>query len=322
MKAVVIANPRSAGGATAARRDILERRARDILDAPVRWTDAPRAASRLAREAIAEGFDTVVAVGGDGTISEVTDGIVSAGGGVLGIVPSGTGGDLARALGLSRDPEAAMRAIVAAEPMPVDALCVEVTGPDGPAQRHGINISGLGMAGDVVARVNAGSKRLGGRVTFALATLRSLLSWRAPEVEVLFDAADGTQERWRGRAVNLFVCNARQCGGGMVVAPEARMDDGLLDVVLIPVRPLRELVRSTPRLYDGTIAEDPKVVVRRVRSVWVDSPEGAFSVDLDGEAIGRAPVRVRIAPHALHLRAPRSVGIDAVFGVDPTAATR
>lgn len=321
MKAVLVANPRSAGGATAGRRDAVEALARRILDAPVRWTDAPGAGSRLAREARAEGFDTIVAVGGDGTISEVTDGIVAAGGGTLGIVPSGTGGDLARALGLPRDPEAAMRAIRDAVPHPIDALRVELAGADGPVVRHGINISGLGMAGDVVARVNAGSKVLGGRATFAIATLRSLLAWHAPEIVVRFEDAAGTIERWTGRAVNLFVCNARQCGGGMLVAPDARMDDGLLDVVLVQDRPLLDLVRSTPRLYDGTIAADPKVMLRRVRSVAVERAEGAFPVDLDGEAVGAAPVVVRIAPHALSLRAPRSVGIDAVFGVDPAPET-
>lgn len=324
MKRVVVANPMSAGGSTGGHRARLEGLARGILGCEVRWTDAPGAGRRLAKEAIEEGFDEVVAVGGDGTISEVVDGLAAAGGGVLGIIPSGTGGDLARALGLPRDAERAMRSLVEAEVWPVDVIELQATGPDGqPFTRHGINLSGLGMAGDVVRRVNEGSKRLGGKVTFAIATVRSLLAWKAPEATVQWVEADGTPGRWSGRFVNLFVGNARHCGGGMLVTPDARMDDGLLDVVLIPEQPLFDLVRRTPALYDGTVGDTPGVLAMRVREVEVQPAEDAFvPVDLDGEAVGSAPASLRARGGLVRLRAAPGSGNKHVFGVDHPRGSR
>lgn len=324
MRRVVVANPMSAGGSTGGRGQRLEQLAKEILACDVRWTDAPGAGRRLAREAVEEGFDEVAAVGGDGTISEVVDGMVAAGGGTLGIVPSGTGGDLARALGLSRDPETAMRELVDAPTHPVDVIEMEAVGADGrPFVRHGINLSGLGMAGDVVRRVNEGTKRLGGRLTFAIATLRSLLAWTSPEATVRWVEADGAPGQWQGRFVNLFVGNARHCGGGMLVTPDARMDDGLLDVVLIPEQPLFDLVRRTPALYDGTVGQAPGVVSVRVREISVEPGKGAhIPLDLDGEAVGVAPATLRPKAGQMRLRvAPRS-GDKPVFGVDHLPGSR
>jgi len=324
VRRIVVANPMSAGGSTGGRGQRLERLAREILDCEVWWTDAPGAGRRLAKEAIETGYEQVVAVGGDGTVSEVVDGLVAAGGAALGIVPSGTGGDLARALGLSHDPAEAMQAVVDAPGHEVDVIEMRAVGADGVAfTRHGINLSGLGMAGDVVRRVNAGSKRLGGRVTFAVATLRSLLAWSSPPAVVTWVEADGTPGRWEGRFVNLFVGNARHCGGGMLVTPDARMDDGLLDVVLIPEQPLFDLVRRTPSLYDGTVGEAPGVLTLKVREITVEPVQDAtVPLDLDGEAVGVAPATLRPRPGLVRLHAAPGSGDKPVFGVDLHGGSR
>lgn len=318
MRRVVIANPSSAGGATGRRRQVVERWSREILEAPVRWTDAPGAGRRMAAQAREEGFDVVVVVGGDGTISEVVDGLVGAGGGAFAVVPSGTGGDLARTLQLPQDMRRAMRAAREGGAYPVDVIRLHAVGHDGqPFVRHGINVSGVGMAGDVVARVNQGQKRLGGTVTFAMATLQSLWAWRPVKVSATWVEPDGGAGAWEGRLTNAFVGNGRFCGGGMWVTPAAKMDDGLLDVVLVPEQPLFDLVRRTPALYRGSLGAMPGVVSFRASEVRLESMEDRLlPVDLDGEAVGVGPVRLEAIHGCVQLVARRVSGNNAAYGVD------
>lgn len=311
---ILVVNPMSQAGRTGRRLEQLSKLARAALGpVEVRTTRALGDGRRLAREAAEGGASLVIAVGGDGTANEVVDGLMSAAQGpcAFGLLPAGTGSDLARTLAMPTDWEEALVAIRHAAPQPTDVMVgtfTDVTGKR--VVRHGINVVGMGMAGEVVRRVNRSSKRLGGQVSFLTATLGALVAWRAPEVEITWDDEDGAVGRWVGPLVNAFVANGRYCGGSMLVGAEARMEDGLLDVVVVPRQSLWRLALSTPHLYDGRIAEQDDIVsFRTARVAARPVREGFVPSDMDGEQPGGLPAEIRCLAGALPVRAPWRDGV-------------
>ncbi len=302
-----IVNPRSAGGATGRRFERLATAIRERFPGATLWhTEAPGHASELARRAREEGFGHVVAVGGDGTASEVVHGLCEDGPTevAFSILPAGTGSDLVRTLQMPSEMVPALDAIRLRQPRPVDVIEVEFETPGGErSTRFAINVVGFGMNGEVVRRVNSSSKRLGGRVTFLAATLRSLAHYVPPETTVEWVDERGGQGTWTGPLNAAFVANGSYCGGGMCVAPSAAIDDGFLDLVILPSMALPSAMRHLPRLYDGGMERVPGVVVQRVRSVSAHS-NVPVRVDSDGEQPGNLPVQVRVRPHALFATLP------------------
>ena len=155
------------------------------------FTSAPRDATRLAREAAGAGRPLVVAFGGDGTVSEVADGILQAGAGAtteIGLIPRGTGGDFRRSLELPSGLREAAARIREAPARVVDAGRVTFVGHDGePAQRHFVNVASFGFSSAVASRANASSKRLGGRMAFLSATMRALATYENTDVWLTLD---------------------------------------------------------------------------------------------------------------------------------------
>lgn len=307
---VLIVNPRSAAGRTGRRLDELEALARSVCGPGVVVAATTRLGQgrELAREAAETGAARILAVGGDGTASEVVDGVLGAPGThpLLGLVPAGTGSDLAKTLGMPSDWREALAAIVTSPPCTIDALEGTWADPDGQQRtRRGVNVAGIGMAGDVVHRVNQGSKRLGGKVSFLLATLNSLVRWRSPRVALTWWDAHGAERHWEGPLSNVFVGNGRYCGGGMLTGPAASLTDGLLDLVIIPALPVSTMLVLTPALYDGTLARRPELVVDRVTRVRAAALDGdRVPCDLDGEEPGVLPAEIRVLPGALRWCAP------------------
>jgi diacylglycerol kinase (ATP) len=176
----------------------------------------------------------------------------------------------------------------------------ELTGPDGrPVVRHFVNVASCGISGAVVERVNRSSKLLGGRLSFKLASARALLGWQDQRVRWRVDGGP-----WTEQAVTaLAVCNGRWFGGGMMVAPEARVDDGRLDVTVWGGFGLIDFLRLQPKLYDGRHVQEPGVRTLRAATVELE-PVGSAPVllELDGELPGRLPARLSILPGALRLR--------------------
>jgi YegS/Rv2252/BmrU family lipid kinase len=312
---VVIVNPRSAGGRTGRRWHELAALLRDAYG-PFEdcYTEGPGDGTRLARQALREGADTVVAVGGDGSINEVMNGFFEPVGDVdqdpvpvragaaLGIIPLGTGGDLIRSLGIPRDPIAAARALAAASPKTVDVGRVRYVDHEGRgALRHFVNVASFGIAGLVDKYVNESRKTLHGTLAFALATLRAGVTYSNSQVRLRSDGGD-----WRtGPIYNVSIANARFFGGGMKVAPEARMDDGLLELITFGDMGLVDLLKDGLDLYSGRHVELAKVSTTRVRAVEAEAADGReVLLDIDGEQPGRLPARFEIVPAALALRAP------------------
>ena len=249
--------------------------------------DGDEAFDRL-RDQVADGVDGVVAVGGDGLVNIALQ--VTGGTGIpLGIVPAGTGNDIARSLGLPRkDPVAAVDLVVGGRTRPIDL-----------GRANGRWFAGvLGSGFD--SMVNERANRMSwpnGRSRYNLAIVAELRTFR-PVPYVL--ELDG--QRLESEAMLVAVGNGTSYGGGMQVCPGAVLDDGLLDVTLLGPISKPEFLRVFPRVYKGTHVEHPAVSVRRARTVSLHAD--GVTAYADGERVAVLPVTCDAVPHALHVFTP------------------
>ena len=240
----------------------------------------------------------LVAVGGDGTVNEVANGV--AGAEVeLAVIPRGTGWDLARTHGIPRKLEGAVDVALHGRTRQLDLGRARYRAWGGSeAERLFANIASAGMSGAIAKRANETSKALGGKASYVWATLAVFSRWRNDEVRVRLDGLEH-----RGRMHDVVVANGRYFGGGMMICPEAEPDDGLFDVLLIGDLSRRDLILTLPKTYRGTHLPHPKATVLRGAIVEVETPE-PLPVELDGEQPGTTPARFEIVPRALRLRTP------------------
>ena len=234
-----------------------------------------------------------MAVGGDGTVNEVVNGLAGTGA-ELAVVPCGTGQDFGRTHGIPSRFDDAVRVALEGSPRTVDLGRVAFR----EGERWFANVASCGMSGAVARRANGMSKALGGRATFYYALVREFAVWRNTDVTVSLDA-----EERRGPMHDVIVANGRWHGGGMKLAPDARPDDGLFDVVLIGDVTKLDFVTTSPKLYSGAYLRHPRVEALQSATVAVDAAE-LLPVELDGEPVGTTPARFEIVPGALRLRAP------------------
>lgn len=293
---VIVLNPAAGRGQGARRRAELEsllHRAVEASVSQVTWriveTHAPGDACALAAEAAAQGAEIVAAAGGDGTLSEVVNGLAGTRA-KLGLIPLGTGNDFARHLGLTKSLEHAVQTLVSGTPRPVDL---------GRTQgRWFINVAGCGFDAVVAQRVNRGFRTLRGTVAYIAAVYQSLLSFRPAALHLTLDGA--TLET---RAMLCTVANASSYGGGMRIAPDAQIDDGLFDLCLLGDTGRWEFLRAFPRVFKGTHVTHPKVTMLRARHILVES-DPPLPVLIDGEVLGTTPVEFTLTPRALEVLAP------------------
>lgn len=318
MKVAAIVNPAAGGG----RCGRAWRRLEPILAArfpglATFFTERPPAIERrdpavlpaaaATSRALEQGADLLLVVGGDGTVHEAVNGYLLAGGAKgseasLSLVTVGTGGDFSRNFGLPAAPEALAAHIAGAGPRLVDAGCVVCHAIDGePVTRYFANIASFGLSGAVCERVNRGRRAgvLGGRLTYARASLMAALRFRPVPVEIVVDG----EPPERSQITAVAVANGRWFGGGMMIAPGARLDDGRFDVVVIRDASRRELLRAMPSLYRGRHLSSPRVALTDCRRLRARAPGGArVLVETDGESPGMLPASFELLPGALRLR--------------------
>jgi diacylglycerol kinase (ATP) len=243
----------------------------------------------------------VVAVGGDGTLNEVVNGLVRAGGTTdVATIPIGTGMDFVRTYGIPTRFADAVRVARDGTPRAVDVGRVSYRTWDGvEAERYFANVGSVGMSAAVAQRANGMSKALGGRATFFYALVRVFLEWENTVVTVELEGG----ERREGRMHDVIVANGRYHGGAMRLAPDASPDDGLFDVVVIGDISKLDFATTSPKIYSGKYLRHPKVELVRSSAVSVDAPE-RLPIELDGEQVGTTPVRFEVVPHALRVRVP------------------
>jgi YegS/Rv2252/BmrU family lipid kinase len=297
---VFLVNPASRNGRT--RKlwpELAHRAARLGLEGQTLFSERPGHLIELAREAAAGGARLVVAVGGDGTLNEVVNGLAGTGVEVA-LLPNGTGQDFGRTHGIPTKFEDAVRVAVDGDTRTVDAARVHYRPwAGGNATRWFANVGSVGMSAAVAQRANSMSKALGGRVTFFYALTRVFLEWENTEVTVKLD--DGER---RGRMHDVVVANGVWHGGGMMLAPDARPDDGLFDVVLIGDVNKVDFLTTAPKIYKGKHVTHPKVEIVRSATVAVDADEH-LPIEVEGEQIGTTPATFEVVPGALHVRVPR-----------------
>lgn len=299
-RVVAVVNPAAAGGKVGRQWDTLQDALIERLG-PIEFqlTQAPGDGTHLAQEAVANGAEIVLSLGGDGTHGEVAAGLFAAGGlPTLGILPAGTGGDFRRILAHGEDLLTSAAALPTAAATTIDLGRVDYGSGADAAHKIFLNLAGLGMSGQVDRYVNASSKRLGGTLTFLWCTLKALVRFRAPRVRLIVDGVD----RGEHCIFTVIIANGRYAGGGMHFAPDARLDDGQFDVIVIPKRPLHRAVWAVPGLYSGRYIEADDVHVWRARELRVEVVDDRVALlDIDGESPGQAPARFTVLPSAIRL---------------------
>lgn len=245
----------------------------------------------LARDASDEGFDLVVAAGGDGTVNEVMNGIMQAGRkAALGIIPLGTGNDLARALDIPIDPVDAVALLPSGERRRIDVFTVETPGQT----IYGINAAAGGFAGKVDEAVTSQLKANWGPLAYLIGAATVIPD--LPEYATYISYNDGVLESIN--AMNIIVANGRTVAGGKRVSPVSNLEDGLLDVVIVKKGSVVELGDAATRLIAGGFLKSAIVIHRRARSVRIES-EPAMWFNVDGELISKDTLTISVVPSAV-----------------------
>jgi YegS/Rv2252/BmrU family lipid kinase len=303
----LLVNP-AAGGGKAARLAPQAERALRSHGLAVRRVDTRdlQHARELAVSAARAG-ERVVVLSGDGAIGVVAEALRDVPGAVLGVLPGGRGNDLARALGVSQEIDQACATIAGGVVRPMDVG--EVLGAGGEPARSFVGIASAGFDSDANRIANEAPSWLGNLV-YAYGALRALLAWRPARIEIELDPPG---ERHSFLAYTVGACNSRSYGGGMRAAPDALLDDGLLEVIVLEnVSKLAFLTKILPRVFSGEHVREPCVHMFRAREVSIEA-DRPFTMYADGDPIGELPLRVRAVPAAVNVIVPPGATTDYAF---------
>lgn len=306
MQTCAIVNPVAGRGQARIEWPRIEPRLRDVSSSFTdRWTTAPDSAERLTRDALREGFERIVAVGGDGTLHEVVNGFFEDGSpvnpeAVLAHLACGSGSDFRRSLGATVGEEAAEQ-LERNRIEPLDLIHVEYATERGASRtRYVVNIASFGLSGTVVRKTAKTRRFLPPRLHYLVGALRVLSREEPASVEITLDNESlGVLSLWLGA-----VANGHTFASGLPIAPTASPSDGLLDVTLLKDMPVLSLLGNVPRFYRGTHVALPTVRTLRGRTLTVDPIKKSNSVWLegDGEPLGRLPATFTVIPQAIEVQ--------------------
>ena len=240
----------------------------------------------LARAAAEAGTPLVVAVGGDGTLHEVVNGVLGTEA-TVGLIPFGTGNDLARALGLFGDLERACRALTEGRTKRIDVGVIEGRGTDGP--RHFLALTGTGFDARTAQTVNAGIRGLSGPLAYVWGAVLTLKDFVPFALTLTLDGG----ETQRTEAMFVSFANAPTTGGGMLIAPGATVDDGFLDICLVETVSKPALLFQLSQVFSGKHVNHPAVTMLRARSLTVDA-DPPQPLLIDGEVCGTTPATIKL----------------------------
>jgi YegS/Rv2252/BmrU family lipid kinase len=309
---LVIVNPKSASGATRANWSAIASDLRSHFGPfTVAFTKSAGDGIDLSRRASESGRKFIIACGGDGTINEVANGILQAGSDTeLGVFPSGTGGDFRRTIGMPQSTRDAARALRTGRTETIDVGRVTYLNHDGETEsRYFLNVSSFGLAASIIERVKGSSSlswmpvdAFRGKASFALSTLQEVAGLDANAVKIRIDDGD---EKSLG-TINFCIANSRFFGGGMKIAPDAKLTDGLLDVVNIGDIRTAKILLNAFTLYRGThidLSEVKCTLARRIEARAADDLN-EIHIEVDGELPGKLPAVYEVVPRALKIRVP------------------
>ena len=302
VKTQVIVNPASNRGRTRKRwgeiRDALRGFFKEFR---YEFTEKPFQATELTREAIRSGTELVIGVGGDGTMNEIANGFYEGPDiinpeSTLGIVPSGTGCDLTKSLNIPPGLHNALRVITEAPSSPIDVGQVTFQSLQGRTeQRFFLNVADFGVGGEVVRKVS--QRRLERRASsYVRCLVETMLQYRSKRLRVRVDGRELPEDVYLVGAV----ANGRIFGKGMKIAPQARLDDGLFDLVLVKGMRFLEFCRYGWRLINGSHLHIKKVAFVRGRVIEAEPAEDQpVLLELDGEQLGTLPAKFEVVPKSL-----------------------
>ena len=267
------------------------------LGAGILRTEGPGDAPELTRTAVDEGCRTLLVAGGDGSVNEVVNALGDDARHVLlGIIPIGTGNDLATALGMPAKPEQAVEALQRAHTTWLDT--VQTTWTSG--SRLAVNACTAGFSALVDDNLDPRRKELLGGLAYMLSAGATL-----PELESHRLQLRADDEELAHAVYNVVVANGPTIGGGVRVAPAARLDDGWLELLVVPALPLTQLALVVPKIAMGDHLDDQRLITRRVRTVELDA-DPAMRVTVDGEVVGSTPASLEVRPRSIQVLAMES----------------
>ena len=303
LKTQVIVNPESNKGKTRKRWNQIREALKSFLkEFKCEFTEKPLQAIEISRVALKEGTELIVGVGGDGTMNEIANGFyenrkIINPEAALGIVPSGTGCDFTKSLNIPLGLKNALEVITQAPSSLIDIGRVRFMGNSGEAQeRFFLNVSDFGIGGDVVRKVN--ENRMKRRTSSYLKCLIStFLSYKNKRLKIKIDDEELPVDEYLIGTIS----NGRIFGKGMKIAPEAKLDDGLFDVVLVKGMKVFEFFRHGWRLYTGTHLSHPKISLIRGTKVeaMADDKDNDVLIEVDGEQLGKLPATFEIIPGSI-----------------------
>lgn len=244
----------------------------------------------VAQQAAGHGFESVVAVGGEGTVHEVINGLLRSRADhqpTLAVIPGGTANDFARCLGIPLRPELAARLLLNGARRHVDVGRVN--------DRYYATISGVGFDAEVAKQVNRWPKLVSGTAIYTVAILKMLATYSPVETRVTIDAQVQTL-----RMFLLAAANTDRYAGGMYMAPHARIDDGRLGIVLAGDLTKAETLAVLPKVFSGDHLKHPKVFHTTAQHVRVES-DVPLAIHADGETVGTVPATFSVIPRALEV---------------------
>ena len=308
-KTIVIANPMARHGFIGENWPELSARIREALGPVELQLTASRGDGlRLGKEAVARGVRTVISFGGDGTHSEIVDGIMQSELNrevTMGILHAGTGGDFRRMIPGAEELDSGCTVIREKPAVPIDIGWVRYVHDEGHGEeRYFLNITSMGMGGLVDRHVAASKSKSSGKAKYFKAVLKANMQYDPARIRLSIDGKDEGEHD----ISNICVCNGRWAGGSMLFAPEARVADGMFDIILIRATSTLRGLPVMYGLYKGTHVRSPLVTSYRGRHVEVEILENTAWMDIDGEAPGVGPAEFRIRERAL-----RVIGIGAEF---------
>ena len=312
MLPLIIVNPKSASGATREKWSAIAADLRTHFGPfSVAFTKGPGDGIDLAKRSAESGRTFIIACGGDGTINEVANGIMQSGKDVeLGVFPSGTGGDFRRTINMPSGTREAARALRTGITKQIDLGKITFQDFEGETvSRYFLNVSSFGLAASIIERVKGATSmnwmpldNVRGRASFALSTLQEVVGLDSTTVRIRID---GGEEKTLN-TVNFCVANSRFFGGGMKIAPDAKIDDGFLDVINIGDINTARIILNAHTLYRGTHLDLPEVkdiLAKRIEARPLnDNTE--VHLEVDGELPGMLPAIYEIVPKALKIRIP------------------
>ncbi len=297
--AKVIVNPYAGTGATGRKWSKIEATLAETgLHYDYAFTEDKGHAVELAREAALSGYELVVAVGGDGTLNEVVNGLVDSGRGkdtILGILNTGTGCDFARFLDIPRDFHQACTRLVHPRKVSADVGIVECRREGQPFHRYFISTASLGFDGEVVEIAEKRPRILHGNTSYFMGVIEVLGTYQNKNIRLQLD--EHTEELC---ICSIVIANGGFYASGVQIAPNIDLSDGLFEVLIVGDINKFELMQTLPKAYLGTHLNHPKVRLEKAAQIIIESKQRIL-IQADGELLGETPASFRILPSALNL---------------------